>query len=403
VSILKNGVQITKSGILISTVLFAAFFTFYFVFCLHLLPKITSPSDNSSFMQAIFSFTISATLLLTSFLRAKLMKMRVIFISAAITAIFTFLLLFISIDFFTLLAVFIVGIFFSISQLSFYVHFWNTTSSEERGRIGGIIGFITLPFYFFISAVAASSLDRSGTIIIATALSLIPIAVILLRPKKSVVLPKKESNNPEKRTIFLYAIPWILFSIINATLAKNIASNTSNSVDASLVATFVLIQTGGALVGSLVGGALADFFGRRLSLALSITLYGMSIALSGIVQNTVLSYFAFAADGLSWGIILTLYSFVVWGDLSNKNTCAEMYAIGLISFYVAAGVGQFPTAISQIPVVASTLIGCTLIFFSNVPIALAPELSSSDFREKIKLKMHIKAAKKAAEKLENQG
>jgi MFS family permease len=403
VSILKNGLQITKSGILLSTVLFAAFFTFYFVFCLHLLPKITSSSYDPSLMQAIFSFTISATLLLSSFLRAKLMKTRVIFISVAITTIFTFLLLFISNDFFILLAVFIVGIFFSISQLSFYVHFWNTTSSEERGRIGGIIGFITLPFYFVISAVAASSLDRSGIIIIATALSLVPVTVILLKPKKLMALPKKESNNPEKRTIFLYSIPWILFSLINATIAKNIANNTSNSVDSSLVATLVLIQIGGALVGSLVGGALADFFGRRLSLALSITLYGMSMALSGIVQNTVLAYFAFVAGGLSWGILLTLYSFVVWGDLSSKNTCAEMYAIGLMSFYIAAGVGQFPTGISQIPIVASTLIGCTLIFFSNVPIALAPELSSSDFREKMKLKMHIKAAKKAAEKLENQG
>jgi hypothetical protein len=35
-----------------------------------------------------------------------------------------------------------------------------------------------------------------------------------------------------------------------------------------------------------------------------------------------------------------------------------------------------------------------LIFLSNIPISLAPELLPSDFRERIKLKLHMSAVKK---------
>ena len=128
------------------------------------------------------------------------------------------------------------------------------------------------------------------------------------------------------------------------------------------------------------------------------------MALSGLIQNTTLAYFSFFAEGLSWGILLTLYIFVIWGDLSNKENYTRLYAIGLIVIlHCSRDSNRFSTLISQIPPVASAFIGCTIIFLSNVPIALAPELQSSDFLERIRLKMHIKAAKKVAKKYENQG
>jgi hypothetical protein len=329
--------------------------------------------------------------------------MRFIFFSAGIASVFTLLLLFVSSYSFILVAVFLIGVFFSIGQLSFYVHFWNTTSSERRGRIGGLIGFATLPFYFIINAIAASNLSLFGTAIIATALCIAPVIAVLLRPRKTAVPFRTEGIYQEKRTILFYAIPWILFSLTNATLAKNITLGTVQSIAASDFTVLVILQTVGALVGALTGGIIADFFGRRLALALSVTLSGISMALSGLVQNPSLYYFVYVADGLSWGILLTMYSFVIWGDLSNKQNCAKMYAIGLVTFYAAVGIGQIPSAISLIPVIPSAFIACTLIFFSNVPIALAPELQSPSFREKILLKMHIKAAKKVAKEFENQG
>jgi hypothetical protein len=404
-SILNNSISLTKRGFLLNAILFAVFFIFYFIFSVNVLPQVLNQSDGPlSLARVVFICSIVGSLLVSSFFRHKLMNLKIVFVSTAMTALFTSFLLVVSSFVLILIVIFLVGIFFSIGQLAFYVHFWNTTSSEERGRIGGLIGFATLPFYFIISIVATSTLSSSSTIIIAVTLCLIPVVALSTRHKKICLSPDKDNIYPERRTVILYSIPWIIFSLINATLAKNVALNLTQSISPSLFEVLFLLQIIAALVGVLIGGFAADFFGRRLCLALSVTLSGSSMALYGLIQpQSSLYYFAFLADGFSWGILLTMYSFVIWGDLSSKDNCAKMYAIGLVVFYIAAGVGEIPIGISQISAVASAFLGCTLIFFLNVPIALAPELQSSDFREKIRLKMHIKAAKKAAKELENQG
>jgi hypothetical protein len=404
VSVIKNGVQVTKRGLLLNIILFAALFTFFFVFSLHVLPKVIGSSNADLHLtQSIFSVTIVTTLSVLSFLKLKPIKTSTIFGSSAITSVLTLLLLFVSGKIIILLLVLLIGVFFSVSQLSFLAHFWKTTLSEERGRIGGIIGFATLPFYFIMSYVIAVNLDLSGTVILAAALSIVPIVAKIFRNQRLLTVTKKETTYPEKRTIILFSIPWFLFCLINTTVAANITTNLLQLIPSSLIGFIIILQAAAAFIGTLIGGILADFFGRRLALAISVTLYGIGMALSGLIQNATLAFFSFFAEGLSWGILLTLYIFVIWGDLSNKENHTRLYAIGLVAFYIATAIEPFSNLISQIPLAPSAFLGCTIIFLSNVPIALAPELQSSDFLERIRLKMHIKAAKKAAKKYENQG
>jgi hypothetical protein len=404
VSIVKSGLQSNAREIFLCTIQFAAFFTFYFIFSLHVLPKVIGSSDASlPLIQAFFSLTIAVTLFVLSFLKFKPIKTRALFGTYIATFAFTTLLLFISGKIVISLLVFLIGTLISVGQLSFLAHFWKITSSEERGRIGGLIGFATLPIYFILSNVVADKLDLSGTVILAAALSIVPLVAKLFRNQRALTVTKKEAIYPEKRTIILFSIPWFFFCLINSTVAKNTTLNAMQLIPSSSFGFIIILQVTATFIGTLIGGILADFFGRRLTLAVSVTLYGIGMALSGLVQNTTLASFSFFAEGFSWGILLTLYIFVIWGDLSNKENYTRLYAIGLVAFYIASGIEPFSTLISQIPPVTSAFIGCTIIFLSNVPIALAPELQSSDFLERIKLKMHIKAAKKAAKKYENQG
>jgi hypothetical protein len=404
VSIVKSGFQSKARGILLYVIHFAALFTFYFIFSLHVLPKVIGPSDDSlPLIQAFFSLTIAVTLFVLSFLKFKPLRNRTLFGIYIATFAFTILLLFVPGKLVTSILVFLVGMFVGVGQLSFLAHFWKTTSSEERGRIGGLIGFATLPIYFILSNVVADYLDLSGTVILAAALSIVPLAAAIFRNRNALAITKKEGTYPEKRTIILFSIPWFLFCLINATLSKNITLNAVQLISSSSIVFIIILQAAATFIGTLTGGILADFFGRRLTLAISVTLYGTGMALSGLIQNTTLAYFSFFAEGLSWGILLTLYIFVIWGDLSNKENYSRLYAIGLVAFYIAAAIEPFSTLVSQIPPVPSAFLGCTVIFLSNVPIALAPELQSSDFLDKIRLKMHIKAAKKVAKKYENQG
>ena len=156
--------------------------------------------------------------------------------------------------------------------------------------------------------------------------------------------------------------------------------------------------------GALSGGITADFFGRRLSLGISLTLYGISTVLGGLFQNLGIVFFMYFVNGINWGILWTIYGSVVWGDLSSKESCAKRYALGLMIFYIISSAGViFTTEIAQVPLIVSSLVGCFLIFLSNIPIVLAPELLASDFLERIRLKMHLRTLIKIRKRQRNQG
>ena len=359
-------------------------------------------------VNASFYFIIAITLFLNSFFIHRFSKTRIIYVCSLATSIVTVLLLFTSSIILRLIIIFVAGAFFSVGQLAFFTYFWSLTASVERGRVAGLAGFFALPFFHFLFLIAGT-FDFSGTVMLSVVLSLGPLTIKLLGPgKKGILTTKKDEKgyHPEKRTILLYAVPWLLFSLINATLARNISFYVSQHIPSSYYYMFLSVsQLAGSVFGVLGGGIIADFFGRRLSLVFSLTLYGIGSALVGLVENYEMFAFVYFVNGLNWGILLTLYLLVVWGDLANKESCAKIYSIGLIIFYLATGVGiLFTHQFFQVPLIVSSLVSCLLIFLSNIPLILAPELLSSDFRERIKLKLYMNVVRKIGRKTsQNQG
>ena len=178
-------------------------------------------------------------------------------------------------------------------------------------------------------------------------------------------------------------MPWLLFCLINITLSKNIDSAASQIISPNFVTLF-LIQIIFSVLGAFAGGIIADSLGRKLSLALSITLYGFSMALSGFFQDSSILIFSLAIEGLSWGMFFALYFFVIWGDLANEKNYSKLYALGLGIYFVAVGIGELPLGITSLPPTTSALIGCSIIFFSNVPVAFSQELLLSEVKDKKK-------------------
>jgi hypothetical protein len=401
--ITRYGISITKRGLLLTIILSFIFYSSYFVFSLYTPQYFIPSAQNRLFAQAAFNFIIVIALIVSSFSIYRTNRLHIIYACSITTSLLAFLLL-IPTDTSRLAFIFLIAVFFSIGQLAFFTYFWRLTMSRERGRVAGLSGFFSLLIYIFMYALVAGTFDFSKTIVLGIAISLAPLVIILLKPETAVLTTKKREDgyNFERRTVILYLIPWVLFCLINATLAKNISFHISQQVP-SLVLFLIVLQGSAAVFGALFGGAIADFFGRRISLALSLTLYGISSALAGISTNFALLYFVYFANGFSWGILLVMYTFVIWGDLSNKENCAKMYAIGFIVFYLTQGIGLLPLGqILQIPLVISSLGSCLLIFLSNIPIFLAPELLPSDFREKMRLKLHMSAVKKMKQS-QNQG
>ena len=401
-------VRLTKRDFLVTIILFFSFLSWYHVFSFSVLRHVVgSSAETYPMVNASFNFIIAITLLLTSFFIHRFNKLRIIYEWSIVTSIVTILLLFTSSIVLRLMIIFVAGVFFSIGQLAGFTYFWGLTVSEERGRVAGLIGFFALLIAYIVSWMA-ETFDFSGTVMLSVILSLGTLVIRLLRPEKKAMLTTKKDEkgcHPEKRTVLLYSVPWALFFLINATLARNISLHVLQSVPFSYYMFLIVLQLIAAVFGALGGGLIADFFGRRLSLVFGLTLYGIGSALVGLVKNYEIFYFVYIVNGLNWGIFLTVYLLVVWGDLANKESCAKSYSIGLIIFYMAAGVGSLLThQISQIPLIISSLASCLLIFLSNIPLLLAPELLSSDFRERIRLKLYVKVIRKIGRKLsQNQG
>jgi len=400
-----SGVQLTKRGFLVTMILFFSFFSLYYVFSLFILRHVVGSSTETYLIaEASFNFVIAITILLNSFFIHAPGKIRVIYKYYSATSIVTILLLFTSSIVLRLIIIFVAGVFFSIGQLAGFAYFWSLTVSEERGRVAGLIGFFALPIAYIVGGMA-ETFDFFGTIMLGVILSSGILVIRLLRPQKKAILTTKRDEKgcyPEKRTILLYSVPWAVFSLINATLARNVSVYVSESVPFSYYMVLAVLQLVAAIFGALGGGIIADFFGRRLSLVFSLTLYGIASALVGLVKNYEMFAFVYIINGLNWGILLTLYLLVVWGDLASKESCAKTYSIGLIIFYLATGVGILLTyQISQIPLIISSLVSCLLIFLSNIPLTLAPELLSSDFREKIKLKLYMNVVRRIGKPSQN--
>jgi MFS family permease len=251
-----------------------------------------------------------------------------------------------------------------------------------------------------VARLVAPSLDFLGTITLSIIVNLGILMIVVLKPEKEVSTAKNgDGNYFEKRTVLLYSIPWVLFSLINVTLAKNASVWITQQVSSSSYLLLLGLQFVGVIFGCILGGTIADFLGRRLSLAISLTSYGTSAALVALFTSNEMLSFVYVLNGFSWGILFTLYIFVIWGDLANKDNCARIYSIGLTTYYLAVGIG-FLTQIS-VPIVTSSLATCLLVFLLNIPIALAPELSSPYFRERMKMRQHMNAAKKISKQSKN--
>lgn len=203
-----------------------------------------------------------------------------------------------------------------------------------------------------------------------------------------------------RRVFLLYFIPWLICCFINGVFSAIIQKDLFYQF-AEVAPVASILKYFAAAGGSLLGGLLADWTGRRKPLAIGLVFYGTSAALSGLSSNVPVDivFLTMAVmNGLSWGIFLTVYTLVVWGDLSSSESCAPLYAAGFIPFYLFQGIGRLvllqPIGVSATYV---SFVNSLLILISNIPLLFAPELLVREKVEEMKLNVWIRSAKKICE------
>ena len=283
--------------------------------------------------------------------------------------------------------------------------FGDLTLPEERGRVGGLIGLFVFLLFFIVNYSIAPNLEFYGSILLCFSLSFLPFIALLFKNFRIGMIPIKKQPETyyERRVFFLYFIPWIIFSLINATLATTTSNIIAGGVSDSLRFTLLSLQVIGVLIGVLLGGFVADILGRRFSLVFGLTFFGFSTALVGLFQTEIVYLIVYGASGLTWGILFVLYIFVVWGDLSNQDNRIKIYSFGLISYFLSLGVGSFVGSFVDVSmeIIQSAFLSVLIIFILNIPIIFAPELLPSYILERNRMRRHMGTVKKLQKK--NQG
>lgn len=398
---LKTGIQLSKGSFFVVTIFFFAFYEVYYFLLSNFLGQIIPFNLDVAAVQGVMYFFTCIILFFGSFLIQRFNKLKIIYSCSVLNCVFSVLLFGNLFEGFRLMILCLLVLFVSLGMLTTLSVFGSLTLPEERGRVGGLIGFFVFLLFFIVNFFIVLNLDFFGSVLLCLALNFLPFVALFFKHFRLDLIPIKKQlvNYYERRVFALYFIPWIVFSLINATLATNTSILIAQQVSNSMLFNLESIQVIGVILGVILGGFVADLLGRRFCLVFSLTFFGFCTALVGLFTGDLVFLIVYGASGLTWGILFVLYIFVVWGDLSNQYNRIKIYSIGLISYFLSLGAGSF--LVVSMPIFQSALLSVLFIFVLNIPIIFAPELLPSYVLEKIRMKNHMDAVKKLQKK--NQG
>lgn len=339
-------------------------------------------SGETSSANAYFNISIALSLLANTFLVKKFSKLHLIYAWAITMPILTVLSISVPNLLLSPVLIFLFGFLSGMSLLAYSVYFCNSTATEERGRVGGAIVFISL----MINPIVLLLLENFmvGSVF----LGAFTFIIHFLKPKKRATVKKISSWRHENRAVLKYLIPWVVFCFVNGAFSRAIAANFTLQFGefafSVRIATYLT-----AAFGALIGGLLADWAGRRIALSVGLISFGVSATISGLINAPVIFILFDSVQGFSWGIFLALYILVVWGDLAHTVNSVPFYAIGLFPLYFFTGLGYliYPK-LMIVPVGTLVLLSCLLIFLSNIFLIFSPELMPKDKREEMILKRY---------------
>ena len=216
-------------------------------------------------------------------------------------------------------------------------YFADSTSIEKRGFLGGIIwsavGFTVLTFAYL--TVLAFQLEPFHLTLLLTIWRLSGGILFLLMDKTNLsVVPQDSPSYFElirRREVLLFFLPWVLFSIINFAEVPIIEKYFN--------VPFVNVQLiEMAFVGifAILGGFAADIVGRKRVVITGFVMLGVEYALMSVFASSeFLLYLFIAFDGITWGLLFSVFLTVIWGDLGENYAKEKFYVLGGLPFLLA--------------------------------------------------------------------
>jgi len=277
-------------------------------------------------------------------------------------------------------------------------YFAEKTSVEKRAFVGGliwsIVGFIML--IFFVLLIILSQLE-------------IIIFLTLWRFLGGLVFSYQEKgtekctvqNSPSyfklirKREILLYLFPWLMFSVINYTGVPILEKIFGEE--------FIIVQLAEwAIIGivAIIGGFFADIVGRKRVVIFGFVMLGIEYATLSIFYSSPASmYLILILDGITWGLLFSVFLTTLWGDLGENQTKEKYYVLGGLPILLANFAVFFIAPIVS-PIAPSTTfsIASFFLFLAILPLIYAPETLPEKKIKERELKNYLENAQKVRDK-----
>jgi MFS family permease len=277
-------------------------------------------------------------------------------------------------------------------------YFADSTSVENRGFVSGItwgtVGFTVLVFAFLINP-----LGQWEVLVALTIWRLFGgIGFLVLNRKHEKPNVQKSPSYLEiirKRAVLLYLFPWIMFSIINFLEAPIL-----EVVFGAEFAFVQIVEYAIAGVVAVVGGVIADIAGRKRVVITGFVMLGVEYAaMSTFSSSPATMYLFLALDGVTWGLFLSVFLTVIWGDLGENSQKEKYYVFGGLPFLLAGILSILiePYA-SSIPVVTVFSFASFFLFVAVIPLMYAPETLPEKIIKDRELKSYLEKAQEVKEK-----
>jgi hypothetical protein len=397
---------INKRAVAINTVLIANSFIWYMYAFSYLTENIGLLNLDSQFLpiMSIHFATLFLALIIGEFFSHKA-KNRLNFLTLwMLTGVFLSLIPAITGITYWGLVLFsiIVGANFGFGISTSLEYFASTTLANNRGKISGTIFLLTGLGAFLLSSIGTNNVLTVSVVL--TVWRIIGfLAIKLFKPSaeptatQPIITYQRLFSN---RTFLLYLIPWIIFVFVNSmSFPINESFFASDLVKLSSNIEYVL-----AGVSAVIFGIFADSKGRKRLAVAGFAMLGLGYAILGLTAPSIYGWWIYTViDGVTWGILVTLFVFTLWGDVAEGQKSGRIYAIGimpyLLSSLIRISIGNYFGGY-----VRDQGIGTIFSFFSFflfiavLPLVLAPETLSELTIRNNDLKSYINKAQKEVTK-----
>jgi len=235
------------------------------------------------------------------------------------------------------------GISLGIGMPSLLGYFVESVPVEHRGKIGGLTFFmVTICAPLFI--LTGKTLDITLNAFVLTSWrSWSVLAILIFSRRSSCLVAHTQSEKRQisfrelfnNKTFTYYLIAWLFFSLVDGVESSLWGVNTDEAIKFAMV----MIETPVAGLSALVGGVLADRWGRKkiiifgfVSLGAAYALIGMTSQLFGSIPP-FLWPIHFATNGLAIGLLWSIFTIVIWGEIS-RFSIEKNYAVGEVPLFL---------------------------------------------------------------------